>query len=159
MALEIENKSINNQYELLNILDGKASALLSFNSIFLASISIWLGYVPPNYLHLVLDFVFVLLLLSCYSLLKVIYLKWTDITEVEGRTDLEVTQVLDEIRRKRTIAYQRAWNISSGSIVVVGVISVVHSLGTGLVALDFCGASCHLFFGELYFGNMDIGSK
>jgi hypothetical protein len=63
--LENVNENVKNQYELLNILDSKASALLTFNAIALASISIWLGYVPLNYLHLALDLIFIVLLLSC----------------------------------------------------------------------------------------------
>ena len=147
LMLEIEDQDISNQYELLTILDGKASALLAFNSIFLASISIWLGYVPPNYLHVTLDMVFLLLLVSCFLLLQVIWLRWSRLEETSDD--------LDKIRKTRTTCYQGAWRISAFCIATVFAVTLVHTAGTFLQAIDQCGAPCQVFFGEAVFGNLD----
>src|SRR3712207_4155744 len=78
---ELRNADVKDQYELLNILDHKASALLTFNAVALASISIWLGYVSLNFLHLALDLVFLALLFSCTTLLRIIWLRWASVHE------------------------------------------------------------------------------
>jgi hypothetical protein len=151
MSLEIEDANVKNQYELLNILDGKASALLTFNAIFLTSLSVWLGYIPLNYFHLALDIVFLALLISCALLLQVIWLRWSKLEEP--------AEELESIRRERTGHYQRAWRISRYSIVLVIVVSLVHSLGTLLTAIDACSGFCGWFFSNTVFGNIDYGAR
>lgn len=142
--------NIRSQYELLNILDGKASALLTFNAIALASISIWLGYVPLNFLHLALDMIFLVLLLSCASLLRIIWLRWAAVQE-------KVEQ-LDKVRLDRTEHYRLSWKLSIGSVICLIAVSIVHSIGTALVATDSCSAICTRFYSEDIFGNLDYGS-
>ncbi len=66
-----DSPAIQRQYELLNILDAKAAALLTFNALSLTAIAVWLGYVPLNFLHLSLDLVFLALLTSCAFLLAI----------------------------------------------------------------------------------------
>jgi hypothetical protein len=148
--LENGNENVKNQYALLNILDGKASALLTFNAIALASISIWLGYVPLNYLHLALDLVFIVLLLSCGLLLRIIWLRWAAIQEH--------VDVLDRVRQDRTRHYRLAWKLSIGSVICLILISIVHALGTAMVSTDTCGPLCRYFYSEKIFGNLDYGS-
>lgn len=150
MMLENTDDNIRSQYELLNILDGKASALLTFNAIALASISIWLGYVPLNFLHLALDVVFIVLLVSCASLLRIIWLRWAELQEK--------VEELDKVRRDRTEHYRRAWKLSIGSVIFLIAISVVHLIGTALVATDSCGSVCTRFYSEDIFGNLDYSS-
>jgi hypothetical protein len=148
--LENVNENVKNQYELLNILDSKASALLTFNAIALASISIWLGYVPLNYLHLALDLIFIVLLLSCGFLLRIIWLRWAEIQEH--------VDDLDRVRHDRTRHYRLAWKLSIGSVVCLVLISIVHTLGTALVSTGTCGPLCSDFYSEKIFGNLDYGS-
>jgi hypothetical protein len=112
--LETSDENIKEQYELLNIVDGKSSGLLTFNAIFLASISVWLGYVPLNYLHLSLDIVFLALLVSCAFLLRVIWLKWS--------TPGQPADELNELRLRRTKRYRAAWVISAASVGAVIIV-------------------------------------
>ena len=146
--LETTNPNIKEHYELLTILDNKSSGLLTFNAIFLASISVWLGYVPLNYLHLTLDIVFLALLVSCFYLLTVIRLRWSS----HG----ESAEVLNDLRTGRTGRYRLAWVISATSICVVVVVTLVHTFGTALTASGNCGATCSQFYSEKIFGNLDI---
>lgn len=146
---ELQDRSTKDLYELLDILDSKASALLAFNGIFLAVLSIWLGYVPLNYLHLILDVVFVFLLVSCHQLLLVVWLVWTPIDRLDGPVRLE------EVRRRRTGCYRRAWRISAFGIFIVFLVSVVHTAGTAMIATGNCGDLCRTVFSEKYLGNVD----
>jgi hypothetical protein len=148
--LENVGENVKNQYELLNILDSKASALLTFNALGLASISIWLGYVPLNYLHLALDLIFIVLLVSCGLLLRIIWLRWAAIQE-------EV-DVLNRVRQDRTRHYRLAWKLSIGSVAWLVLISTVHAVGTAMVSTDICGPLCSKFYSEKVFGNLDYGS-
>lgn len=148
--LEISNDSVRGQYELLNILDGKASALLSFNGIFLAVLSIWLGYVPLNYLHLALDAVFILLLASSSLLLSVIWLRWSTLSETVAE--------LDAVRRSRTKRYQRAWTLAQLSVAAVILISIAHMAGTALQSTGTCGETCAWIYGPEVFGNVDYAA-
>lgn len=100
--------NIKDQYALLSILDGKSSGLLAFNTIFLTSISVWLGYVPLNFMHLALDVVFLTLLVSCAFLLGVIRLRWS-------RPGESVAE-LNRVRALRTRRYRFAWTMSAASI-------------------------------------------
>ena len=144
---ELADESIKDQYALLSILDGKSAGLLAFNTIFLTSLSVWLGYVPLNFMHLALDTVFLTLLTSCAFLLGVICLRWSR----PGETAAE----LNSVRETRTKRYRIAWVISAGSIGAVIVISFVHTVGTALTAFNSCGATCTWFYGEAVFGNLD----
>lgn len=148
--LETFDKNIKEQYELLNILDGKSSGLLTFNAIFLASISVWLGYVPLNYLHLSLDIVFLALLISCAFLLGVIWLEWSD-----PRIS---TEKLNQLRLRRTTRYKTAWVISAASVGAVIIITIVHTFGTAKTASGSCEAACAQFYSQDVFGNLDMHS-
>ena len=151
MPLEIEDKNVKNQYELLNILDGKASALLTFNAIFLTSLSVWLGYIPLNFFHLTLDLVFLALLVSCSMLLQVIWLRWSRLEES--------AEELESIRWDRTRYYHWAWKISRYSIGIVILVSIVHSSGTLFIAFRVCTGFCGWFFSDSVFGNIDYGGR
>lgn len=140
---------VEREYELLNILDGKASALLTFNAIGLTALAVWLGYVPLNFLHLALDLVFLALLVSCAFLLSIIALRWAT-----GPTDLGM---LKSTRRRRTRSYRTAWTLAIGSVLLVIVISAVHAWGTVLIAVDQCGEICQGFYSSEVFGNLDYG--
>jgi hypothetical protein len=147
MQLEIEDKNIKNQYELLNILDDKAAGLLTISAIFLTFLSVWLGYIPINLFHLTLDLVFSAILISCLMLLQVIDLRWTKIGDT--------SQELERILLNRTRYYQQARIISKYSIVVAIFVSVVHLSGTLLTVLRACAGVCQWFFSDAVFGNID----
>lgn len=146
-AFEIRDEAVKLQYELLGILDSKAAALLGFDALALAGVSIWLGYVPLNYLHLVLDFVFITLLLSCALLLMIIWLRWAHPGDTE--------QTLDRIRRIRTKFYRSAWLLSAASVFILIAASVVHTVGTILVATNNCDQECTSFYSDNVSGNLD----
>lgn len=148
--LETSDENIKEQYELLNILDGKSSGLLTFNAIFLTSISVWLGYVPLNYLHLSLDIVFLALLVSCAFLLGVIWLKWS--------TPGQPAEELNQLRLRRTKRYRAAWVISAASVGAVIIVTIVHTFGTALTASGACKAACARFYSQDVFGNLDMRS-
>jgi hypothetical protein len=149
--MELTDEDIRNQYALLSILDGKSAGLLAFNTIFLATISVWLGYVPPNFMHLALDLVFLGLLASCTILLGVIQLRWSRVGES--------TSELNQVREVRTKRYRKAWLTSVACVCAVIVISLVHTFGTALIATRACGPTCAWFYGEEVFGNLDVRSS
>lgn len=146
-AFETRQDAIKLQYELLGILDSKASALLTFDAMALATLSIWLGYIPLNYMHLSIDFVFLLFLASCVFLLSIIWLRWA--TAHEDEEKLNATRVI------RTRCYRVAWWLALLGIVSVIGISTVHTLGTFLITTDLCGETCTWFYSEEIFGNVD----
>ena len=146
MSSEIDRKDVKDQYYLLDILDNKASALLTFNAIFLAALAIWLGYIALNILHFILDAVFLALLYSCYRILRTIQLKWS-----EGE---ESAKELDTIRHTRTKDYQRAWRVSMYSIIVVILVTIIHSIGTLLITLGLCTGYCEVFYSKDVFGGV-----
>ncbi len=146
--LELGDANIKSQYELLGILDSKSTGLLAFNTIFLTSLSVWLGYVPLNFMHLTLDLVFLALLVSCALLLGVIWLRWSR----EG----DSVAALDAVRQRRTRRYRVAWVLSAASVGIVIVVSSVHTVGTALTASRNCKDWCAWFFSEQIFGNLDV---
>jgi len=149
--LELEDPNIKHQYDLLNILDAKSTSLLAFNTVFLTCISVWLGYVPLNYMHLVLDIVFLILLTSCGVLLTIIWLRWSEIGDAVAALDL--------IRQRRTRRYRIAWILSALSICSVFVVTVIHTIGTALTTTENCGQVCSRFYNEKVFGNLDAGKS
>ncbi|WP_243074351.1 hypothetical protein [Microbacterium sp. SS28] len=144
---DFDSDEVHRLYDLLNILDSKASALLTFNAIGLAAIAVWLGYVPLNFLHLSLDVVFLLILVSCGLLLVIIFLRWAD-------RGIDVDD-LEKTRLRRTVYYHVAWAISLTCVVLVFVVAAVHSVGTALIAFDSCDQVCQRFYSDAVFGNLD----
>lgn len=145
--LELSDANIKHHYELLDILDAKSTGLLAFNTIFLTSLSVWLGYVPLNYMHLALDVVFLVLLVSCALLLGVIWLRWSRVGESVAD--------LDAVRASRSLKYRIAWVLSAASVGVVIVVSTIHTIGTALTASKNCTGTCAWFYSEAIFGNLD----
>jgi hypothetical protein len=142
-----DSPEVTHQYDLLNILDSKASALLTFNAVGLTALAVWLGYIPLNLLHLSLDLVFLALLISCAFLLAIIGLRWAS-----KSTDVEV---LNELRRRRSRHYRVAWVIAIASVLCVIVVSAIHLVGTALIAFGLCGDICQTFYSSNVFGNLD----
>lgn len=151
LDFEHSDPKVDRQYRALDILDSKASALLTFNAIALASIAIWLANVSLNFLHLALDLVFLVLLASCSALLAIIALRWA----LQG----EDFESLDATRAKRTRYYRFAWRLSIGAIGCLIAISTVHTFGTMLIATENCSDTCQRFFSEDVFGNLDVKDR
>ena len=145
--MDENSPEVRREYELLNILDAKASALLTFNAVGLTALAVWLGYIPLNLLHLTLDVVFLALLVSCAFLLAIIALRWAS-----KSTDADV---LRRLRRRRSGHYRVAWAIAIGSVFCVTGVSAIHLIGTALIALGVCGDACQAFYSSDVFGNLD----
>ncbi|WP_026379744.1 hypothetical protein [Afifella pfennigii] len=145
--MEIDDPMVEEQYKLLDILDNKASGLLMFNAIFLASIAVWLGYVPLNYLHLSLDITFLAMAISCVFLLQVIFLRWKE--------PEDTAEHLEWVRKTRSSTYRLAWRISFVATTLLIVVSAVHTFGTAMKASGNCRSACQYFFSEEVFGNLD----
>lgn len=124
-------------YACLNIIDGKAQALLSFNSFLLAIVGIYFGTIDT-----VRDQVFILVPflatsitsgLSCLLCLDVVWIHWLTKEDmlpepgqdasVVGEGFLELLMLRDE----RTWNYRMAWFLSFFSVVAV-LIGVVFAL-------------------------------
>lgn len=143
-------------YGNLSILDQKSSTLLAFNAIGMTAISVWLGYVPPNWLHLALDLIFLVLLASCALALSVVNLHWSTIEELSD--DELQTRTLLRKRDSRTISYKRAWALSVTSVLALFVVSSVHTVGTFVQAAGRCNEICAEIFSQDAFGNLDKSS-
>ena len=137
-------------YGCLSIIDQKSSSLLTFNAIGLASLAVWLGYVPLNWLHFSLDIIFLLFLVSCCLCLLVVTLHWSSVAEL--RDLRQQTETLLAKRDSRTAQYRRALCISSLCVVLLVVVSSVHAVGTLLMASDNCPPSCQEFYGRESWG-------
>lgn len=106
-TLENVSDDVNNQYALLNILDGKASTLLSYNSIFLAVVAFMFDEIEgPAAYGLVI--VFLNLIVTCILLQGVIWLRWSNLEESAAE--------LNYIRKSRTYKYQAAWALSLSTV-------------------------------------------
>lgn len=105
-------------YENLNILDAKASTLLSFNSINIAIASIFLVGQESLYLNLPFYFCITSLIISCALCLKIIWVHWSSTKEIMKGMDDHIV-ILFEIRFSRTVSYRKAWWLSAISIITL----------------------------------------
>ncbi len=107
-------------YECLSILDAKASALLSFNSILLAALALTVT-IGENRLTSVLLSGLVLSGLSSLLCLRVVWVHWTPTETFSDSRHLFIT--LLEVRDRRTVVYRIAWLAALASLLclVVGV--------------------------------------
>lgn len=129
-------------YEMLSILDNKSASLMAFNAIGLTALVVWLENIPINFLHLVLDVVFILLLVSCVTGFSVIGLRWFLPSDARD----ERRMIRERERRSRGYRWSY-WLTLVGVCIFLGV-SLVHGIGTFLVATDRCGEQCKSFFSE-----------
>ncbi len=144
---ETTDTNVRSFYDLLNIIDNKAAGLLTFNALLLATISVWLGQVSLNFLHLFLDLAFLALLGSCFLLLPIIWLHWSQSTDAGE---------LKKLRTRRTCLYRVSWWFAMTGVVIVILVSVVHTVGTGLKAFGGCKSGlCAEIYSPDIFGNLD----
>lgn len=124
-------------YSCLTIIDGKAQALLSFNSFLLAVVGIYVGTIQiiRDQLFLLAPFILTSLAsgVSCLFCLDVVWVHWLtkqDMLPAPGETDANVGQGFVELlllRDERTRTYRVAWFLSFFSVVavMVGVICAI----------------------------------
>jgi hypothetical protein len=143
-------------YENLSVLDSKASGLLTFNAVGLAAIAVWLSYVPLNFMHLILDTVFVLLIGSCLLCLQVVVVYWAPSSHLSDAESFR--RALLALRNQRTGTFRRAWVTSLISIGLLLGVSVVHTVGTLMIATGTCEETCRSVFGEDALG-LDGGTE
>jgi hypothetical protein len=117
-------------YESLSVLDSKASSLMAFNAIGLAALAVWLEYVPQNFLHLALDAIFVLLVLSSAICFWVVRVHWSP-PEHFRQPELH-TETLVSVRDQRTSQYRWAWWLSLISVLAFGAVSAATPSNSGL---------------------------
>ena len=106
-------------YSNLNILDSKASSLLSFNSITVAISSIYVVSQTDNISRSPFIVAVLLLFISCSFCMKIIWLHWStseDLMDME-----EHAVVLLTVRYQRTVTYRAAWWLSILAITVLAV--------------------------------------
>lgn len=111
-------------YSCLNILDGKAHGLLTYDSIVLAAASLVLTVFSRNTTpgSVLIIIALVLSALAAALCLSVIWIYWTETIEFQKSNGLFVH--LLHIRNRRTIAYRLSWCISQMAMIslVLGVI-------------------------------------
>lgn len=115
-------------YEALNIIDGKASSLLTFNAIGLAALAIWLEKIPLNLFHLALDVAFLLLVLSCAICLAIVNLHWVSTADLRRREERPV-QLL-RIRETRTRLFRWGWFLAVAAVGITALATFHHTAET-----------------------------
>lgn len=145
---ELSDNTTRDRYEILGILDSKASALLAFNALFLAMLAVWLNYIPLNVAHLILDAIFIAIVYSSVILLRVIDLKWFT-------SEPFLNDDWDELRQTRTSKYQRARQISLCCAVSILLLTIAHMVGTFTVASGVGSETLGFLTDPALFGNFD----
>ena len=115
-------------YEALNILDGKASSLLTFNAIGLAALAIWLEKIPLNLFHLALDVAFLLLVVSCGICLVIVSLHWVSTRDLDQAEERPAD--LLRIRESRTVLFRWAWLLAVLAVCITGLATFHHTVET-----------------------------
>ena len=112
-------------YDSLTILDDKASALLTFNSIIIAVLAVVASNLGAEELLSlsILGGGIALLALSTFILLRIIWVHWSttdDLLNLEGHIE-----TLLNVRMKRTVWYRLAWLLVIPSIGLMLVFFVI----------------------------------
>ena len=110
-------------YDNLNIIDSKASSLLTYNSLIIAGIAIILSMKEEadfiTFLYISTIFIFIISSIFC---LKVVYLHWSSTTDL--RNPAKHLDELLEVREKRTINYRFSWYLSFWSTIYIGFLII-----------------------------------
>lgn len=104
-------------YSCLSILDAKASALLSFDSIVLAVYSIFLVQGETRYPFILAVLGMATILCSAMLLLWVVWVHWSTTHQLQDYE--EHARTLLYVRRVRTIRYRLAWDFSVVSLLIL----------------------------------------
>ena len=110
-------------YDNLNIIDSKASSLLTYNSLIIAGIAIILSMKDKadliTFLYISAIFIFIISSIFC---LKVAYLHWSSTTDLKDPTK-HLDELL-EVREKRSINYRFSWYLSFWSTIYIGLLII-----------------------------------
>jgi hypothetical protein len=139
-AFDAPHERVEILYRDLSVIDGKSASLLTFNSIGLAVLAVWLTGVPANGFHLSLDVVFLILLVSSALLLPAVRVFWSRAHQYRENEDH--IRLLVRIREFRTRMYMLAWRFSMFSILLLTLLTVLHSGHTLQHVLGRCGTTC-----------------
>lgn len=119
-------------YDCLSILDTKSASLLAFNALVLVVYTInftqFGQYASFSYILLYMGLAF--LALSASQLLLIVWVRWSDLDNLQGENPLRQHALkLIEVRKRRTIRYRWAWWFSIVALVsmLLFVISVAVS--------------------------------
>lgn len=104
-------------YRNLTILDDKASGLLSFNSIILATIAIFLTSTGDDLARQVCLLAFLIMGVSCCLCLQVIRLHWSDTASLSDSERFWID--LSRIRDRRTRYYRSAWLLAGAALLIL----------------------------------------
>ncbi len=114
-------------YRSLTILDDKASALLSFNSIMLAAIAVFLTSTGDDLARVVFLVAFLIMGASCCLCLQVVRLYWSD---TDSLADSERFWLdLNLVRDHRTRVYRIAWLLAGSALLVLVAGAVFDAAG------------------------------
>lgn len=127
-------------YSNLSIVDGKAQALLSFNSFLLAIVGIYFGTIQSirDEIWLLIPFLVTVLAsgTSCLLCLDVVWVHWLTAEDMQTIVDAEEEGDTSDgfielllLRDERTRTYRLAWLTSFASVgaVIVGVLVAIFS--------------------------------
>jgi hypothetical protein len=103
-------------YENLSILDSKAAALLQFNSILLAVISIFQSAAGTKILSASYGICILLTLFSCLLSLYIVWIHWSKTDELQN-VERHCRQLF-KVRRNRTIIYRVGWYLAFTSVLL-----------------------------------------
>lgn len=106
-------------YGNLNILDSKASALLSFNSIMAAISSIYVVNQTGTLERIPFILAILFLFISCILCMKIIWLHWSSSEDLVSMKEHAI--VLLTVRFQRTVIYRMAWWFSMFAILLSAV--------------------------------------
>lgn len=94
-------------YSCLSILDAKSSSLLSFNSIIIAVLAIFMTSKLERIEWIAINIGMASILVSCLLLLSVVWVHWSTTEDLADPE--EHALILLNVRRSRTIKYRLAW--------------------------------------------------
>ncbi len=109
---ETHAKEFDHLYGNLTILDGKSASLLQYNSILIAVSSFNLTFDVDKVkgTHAILFASFVVVMLSAFILLSVVWVHWS--TVIELRNEKWHLRRLIKLRDTRTVRFRMAWYLS-----------------------------------------------
>jgi len=115
-------------YDCLSILDAKSTSLLSFNSIIIAVFAIFMVSVPLGFSWVVLNLGTIMVLISCFLLLSVVWVHWSTTAHLQNSDDHAI--ILLDVRRSRTIKYRLAWYLSVAGMVSLSLFLLARIVGS-----------------------------
>jgi hypothetical protein len=126
LVVSAKTHLLDDLYKNLDTIDSKASALLAFCGLILASISLFLSSPNAREYDSILYILFLSVVVSAVLAITVIDIHWTNPRDLRGRTLESACMSYYTTRRKRTARYRSAWFLTFASVLVLG----------GYVAID-----------------------